>query len=312
MISIVSPVYNAEKILPVFVKQIDAVMKSIKEPFEIVLIDDRSSDNSWEALTQLVPQYPELRAFRLSRNFGQHPAISAGIRKAKGDKIVVMDCDLQDDPIYIPKLLEQTSRNFDIVYTYKKNRNHGWFKNFLASIWHTVFNWLSESPTIMSDGKIGSFSLITRKVANAYINMPESQRHYLMLLRWLGFSSTVVEIEHRERYEGKSSYTFGKLIRHALSGILSQSNRILYASLGVGFLFILGACLATILLIGLYFVHGFMAGWASLMVVILVCTGMILVTIGVTGAYIGMIFEQVKQRPLVVYDEELTAKKGQS
>lgn len=303
MISVVSPVYRSEKILPELLKRLEQALTAIGEDFEVVLIEDRGPDQSWPEIQRLAKQYKFLRGFRLSRNFGQHAAISAGIAKAKGDKIVVMDCDLQDDPIFIAKLLDVHRQGADIVYTYKRVRKHAFLKNLFAGIWHKVFNWLSEGGSMSSDQRVGSFSLISRKVADAYLNIGESRRHYLLILRWLGFSSATIEIEHRERFEGRSSYTFRKLVQHAVTGILSQSNRLLYLSIGLGLSFVALSMLGTIVLIVAYFAHGFLQGWASQMVMLVLCTGIILVMLGVIGAYLGMVLEQVKQRPLFLIDE---------
>ena len=304
MISIVSPVYRAEKILPELIERLKEVLSQQKENFEIILVEDRSPDGSWDAIKKLAQQYPFVKGYRLSRNFGQHAALSAGIGLASGDKLIVMDCDLQDDPVFIPKMIDLHKAGYEIVFTCKKMRKHGLLKNILSNLWHRVFNWLSESSNISTDKNIGSYSLISRKVADAYLKMAESRRHYLLLLRWLGFSSTMLEIEHRDRFEGRSSYTYKKLLQHALAGILSQSNRLLYVSIGLGFAFVVTSLIAAVTLVVMYVVHGFLAGWASQIVMLLMCTGVILVMLGVVGAYVGMVFEQVKARPLFVIDEK--------
>ena len=304
-ISIVSPVYNAEKIIIELVNRISEEIILTTKDYEIILIDDYSSDNSWETIKSIAKVNPNVKAIKLSRNFGQHMAIKAGLELAKGECCVVMDCDLQDDPKYITNLIEKWEEGFDVVYTQKSNRNHSWFKNITARGFNVIFNWLAENKKVNSLRQVGSFSLISKKVVDAFNSYNDYQFHYLMVLRWLGFKSCYIPIEHKERYEGKSSYSLKKLLRHAIVGVVYQTDKLLRMSIYMGFFFSLISIVLSIFLVINYFVSGPQPGWTSLIVVILFSSGLILIAIGILGIYIGKTFEQTKNRPRFIIDEKI-------
>lgn len=304
-ISIISPVYGGEHTVEELVRRIIDVMGRLQLTFEIVLVDDCGPDKSWEKISVMCSDNQQIRGLRLSRNFGQHFAITAGIDQARGEIIAVMDCDLQDDPEYLPAMVERIKEGYDIVYTVKKARRHSWFKNITAVIFNTVFNYLIDNKAVRANKNIGAYSMMTAKVAEAFRKYNDYHRHYLMVLRWLGFSFCYLEIEHKERFAGKSSYNFRKLMKHALDGITSQSDKLLRIFVTIG-LAISGLSFLTILIIVvLYFTHGFLSGWASTMVLMLFSTGIILTGIGVLGIYIGKTFEQTKNRPKYIIDKVL-------
>lgn len=303
--SVISPVYRAEAIVPELVRRISEEVSKITPDFEIILVEDGSPDNSWEAIEKACATDKRVKGIKLSRNFGQHHAITAGIEQCRGAYAVVMDCDLQDDPAYIHELYKQALAGNDIVYTRKQERKHSFWKNITANIFNRIFNYLIENREWRSSGNVGSFSLLSRKAVDAFCAFSEYQRHYLMVLRWLGFRHTYVEIEHKKRFAGKSSYTLRKLLMHAINGITSQSDKLLRLNVTVGIFLSVVAFLAIIVIIALYFVNGFMSGWASLVTVILFSTGVLLTSIGISGIYIGKTFEQTKNRPKYLIDQFL-------
>lgn len=305
LLSIVSPVYRAEKIVDLLVERIVAEVSKITEDFEIVLVEDGSPDNSWQKIEGNCRKDKRVKGIKLSRNFGQHYAITAGLDSAKGEWVVVMDCDLQDDPKYIQDLYNEALRGFDIVYTQKTKRKHSFFKNITAYLFNFVFNWLIDNKQWKSSKNVGSYSLLSRKVVNAFLEFKDYRRHYLMVLRWLGFNYTFVEIEHQKRYEGKSSYNFRKLLNHAIDGITSQSDKLLRITILFGLILSSVASLIGIYIIIRSFINPFQAGWASLVVLILFTSGLIITSIGVSAIYIGKIFEQTKQRPLFLIDKQI-------
>ena len=305
LISIVSPVYRAEKIVDELIKRIEAEVIKITDNYEIVLVEDGSPDDSWVKIAENCKSHPKVKGIKLSRNFGQHFAITAGVEQALGDYVIVMDCDLQDDPVYIPVLYRKAIEGYDIVYTYKADRKHSFIKNITAGLFNKVFNYLVENKNWQAHNNVGSYSLLTRKAVTAFCSFNDYQRHYLMVLRWLGFSNTYVEIEHKERFEGKSSYNFSKLILHAISGITSQSDKLLRINVTIGIFLSFISFLSILVIIALYFINGFMSGWASLIVVLLFSTGIILTSIGISGIYLGKTFEQVKGRPKYIIDKFL-------
>ncbi len=304
-ISVVSPVYNAEPIVDELVRRVKSELAAITEDYEIILVEDGSPDNSWVRIDANCQAESRVKGIKLSRNFGQHYAITAGLSESKGDFVIVMDCDLQDDPRYIKDLLAKANTGADIVYTLKEVRSHGFFKNLTAKIFYRVFNFLVNNKFSRATEAVGSYSLLSRKVVDAFLSVGDYRRHYLMVLRWLGFPQAFVKIQHQERYAGKSSYNLRKLIEHALDGITSQSDRLLRLTAGFGFVLSFFSFVTAILVIVAYFVRPFQAGWASLFVLILFVSGLIILSIGICGIYIGKIFEQTKNRPLFIVDKKI-------
>ncbi len=304
-ISIISPVYGAEKIVKKLVLEIQNCIQPLRVEYEIILVEDGSPDDSWARIEEVCASNPKVKGVRLSRNFGQHYAISAGLEMSDSDYAIVMDCDLQDNPEYIPEMVRQAEKGFDIVYTVKEQRAHNWFKNITAKVFNSIFNFLIDNSSYKAHKNIGSYSLVNRKVVEAYLQVKDSRRHYLMILRWLGFKSTFIEIEHRERFEGRSSYDFRRLLNHAIDGITSQSDKLLRLSIYVGMLMSAVAFIAGLYVVIRSFIDPFQSGWASVIVLILFVGGITIISIGISGIYIGRTFEQSKGRPLYLIDKKL-------
>ena len=304
-LSIVSPVYRAEAIVDELVKRISSEVSAITNDYEIILVEDGGPDNSWKKIKENCDRDSHVKGIKFSRNFGQHYAITAGLEASSGDYVIVMDCDLQDDPKYIKDLIAKAEEGFSIVYTRKEERKHSFLKNFTASLFYSVFNFLIDNRFSKGSNKEGSFSLLSRNAVTAFLSVHDYRRHYLMVLRWLGFPSSYVTIVHADRFEGKSSYNLRKLIIHALDGITSQSDKLLRLTASFGLVLSLIAFLAALSIIFRYFIHPFQAGWASIMVLILFVGGLIILSIGICGIYIGKIFEQSKNRPLYIIEEKL-------
>lgn len=298
LLSIVSPVYLAEALVEPLVERIVAAVSTITSDFEIVLVEDGSPDQSWAMIEKQAAADPRVKGIQLSRNFGQHHALTAGLANAAGEYVVVMDCDLQDDPADIPALFEAIQNDVDIVYTRKRERRHNGRRNWTGAAYTSLLNWLISDSHYKDDKGIGNYSILNRTVVDAFVGLRDTHRHYLGLLRWLGFRSTVLEIDHHERLSGKSSYTFKRLIREAFVGITSQSERLLRLSIIGGFAFVGLAFGAALGIVALYFTNGFLRGWTSLVVLNLLGVGVILMSLGVLGIYVGNIFEQSRERPL--------------
>lgn len=307
LISIVSPVYGAEFTLDELVKQLKSVLSPITDNYEIILVDDCGPDKSWDIILRNCNEDQRVKGIKLSRNFGQHFAITAGIDSSKGDYVIVMDCDLQDDPKYINEMYEKAKEGYDIVYTLKKSRKHSFIKNVTATLFNSVFNYLVENKSNKANNNVGAYSLINRKVADAFRNYNDYHRHYLMVLRWLGFKSCYISIEHKERFAGKSSYNLSKLIKHALDGITSQSDKLLRIFVTLGLTISSLSFLSIVVIVGMYFSHGFLSGWASTIIILLFSTGIILTGIGVLGIYLGKTFEQTKNRPKYIIDQKINS-----
>lgn len=301
-ISVVSPVYMAEKIVPELVKRISEVLKSITADFEIILVEDGSPDNSWEVIKKQCNKHAFVKGIKLSRNFGQHYAISAGIAKTKGDTIILMDCDLQDNPKDIFKLLEQYKQGFDIVFTKRIKRKHGFIKTMNSYLYNKLFVFFSQGDY---DVNAGSLVLFSKRVALEFNKLEDKDRLYIQMLKWIGFKSTTIAVEHNQRFEGHSTYSFFKLIKLGLQGLTSHSDKLLKISIYLGMSLSLISFIAALSIIIKYFFYNLQPGWPSIIVTILFSTGLILLSTGVIGLYIGKIFEQSKNRPLYIIDKEI-------
>jgi polyisoprenyl-phosphate glycosyltransferase len=301
VLSVVSPVYCAGAMVDELVAGILGSAAAVTPDFEVILVDDGSSDDSWARITAAGARDPRVRGIRLARNFGQHHAITAGIANAAGDFVVVMDCDLQDDPRYIPALVQKAREGFEVVVTRRQARQHSWLRNATAELFVRSFNLLSDGQ--LANRSTGGYSLISRRVVEAYLRVGDVHRHHLLILGWLGYEKGVIDVEHGRRRSGRSSYSFGRLVRHALEGITSQSTRLLRISIGMGFGYVVAAVLGMVYLIISYLQHGYRAGWASTIVLLLGSTGLILMAIGILGVYIGNIFDQVRSRPLYLVSD---------
>lgn len=303
MISIVSPVYRAEKILPILVSEINLVMERIGEDYEIILVDDRSPDNSWEVMKVLSSQNPKIKSIRLSRNFGQHSAIFAGLTKTKGDWVVVMDCDMQDQPKEIAKLYKKALEGYDIVLGQRENRKDKFLKKLSSKLFYKVFNYLSGGQF---NNEIGNFGIYKKKVIDSILNISDYIKFFPLFINWVGFKSVSIPIEHGEREEGKSSYSISRLLKLAFNVIVSFSDKPLRLFINFG----LGISILSFIL-GIYYLYLSIThkitqpGFSSLILSIWFLSGIIISCIGIVGVYLGKTFDQAKNRPTFIIDEEL-------
>lgn len=303
MISIVSPVYKAENIIETLVSEIDIVMKKIGGDYEIILVDDRSPDNSWQKMQELKSKNPNLKIIRLSRNFGQHPTIMAGLEHAKGDWVVVMDCDMQDQPKEIEKLYHKAIEGYDVVTARRTSRQDSKMKVISSTLFYKVFNYLSDMEI---NHEIANFGIYKREVINSVLQIKDQIKFFPLFINWVGFKNTSINIEHGKRESGSSSYSLSKLISLAFNTIVSFSDKPL--RLFVGF----GATISLIsILIGVYYLVSFFMGnitepgFTSIILSIWFLFGVLISCIGIVGIYIGKTFKQTKNRPIYIIDELL-------
>lgn len=306
-ISVVVPVYGCIGCLDQLCHQLEEALTTITSRFEIILVDDRSPDNAWSQIPALQAAHPSVKGIRLSRNFGQHIAITAGLAAARGDYVVVMDCDLQDPPSLIPALYAKLQEGYDMALAKRVERSHSPFRLFAAKAYFKLMSKLTDEEV---DGSYGSFSMLSRRVIDGFLLFEEKERHYLFILRWLGFRIGSVDYVHQERHAGRSSYTLGRLLRHAVDGLLFQASVLLRWIVGLGFLFALSGMATAAYLAWRNIFYGALPGWTSLAVLILVSTGAILISLGIIGLYVGKVFDQAKQRPLYVVDVVREANKS--
>jgi polyisoprenyl-phosphate glycosyltransferase len=301
-ISVVVPVYGCRDSLRELHGRVTEAVRGITDAYEIVLVDDCDNLGSWEICAELAGRDAAVKAYRLSRNFGQHAAITAGLAQCTGRWAVVMDCDLQDPPESIPILYRKALEGNDVVLARRKDRRHSPFRRLAAWLYFKLMNAFSSTPI---DGSFGSFSILSRKVVDAFLRFQDRERHYLFILRWIGFRSASIEYEHAARHSGSSSYDLGKLVSHALDGMFFQTTILLRWIVYLGFWVSCAGFLLAAYFVYMYFAHSVMPGFTSLAVLILVIGGFIIMSTGVTGLYIGKVFEQVKGRPLYVIDKSI-------
>ena len=307
MLSVVSPVYMAEKILPALCERLEAALTLIGHSYEVILVCDGSPDRSWQVMEQLVRRHQHLTVVKLSRNFGQHYATTAGLDLCKGDWTVVMDCDLQDQPEEIGPLLNRANEGFDIVVARRMQRQHKWWKRKSSWLFAKVFGLLSG---VRLDSSGGSFRIMSRSVVDGLCSMRESYRMFAGMVEWLGFRTGYVEVKHAARFEGESSYNFRRLMRMAMDGIISFSNRPLYISVGLGLGLSLLSSLYGVFLILRYLIYPgqhTVEGWLSTITVSVFLGGLILLNQGVLGIYLGRLYNQAKARPLYVVDKVIVS-----
>jgi dolichol-phosphate mannosyltransferase len=301
-ISIVSPVYKAEKIVAELVRQLHESLGTITDNYEIILVNDASLDNSWEAVTGECTKDSRVKGIDLSRNFGQHYAITAGLHYAKGDWVVVMDCDLQDRPDEIPNLYSKAQEGWDIVYARRTERQDNIMKRVSSGIFNAGFAYLSG----INLDNIANFGIFHSKVVSEFNKMKEYARSFGVLIRYLGFKSCAINVKHGERFEGKSSYTLNKLFRLAVDDILSGSDKPLKFAIKFGLIisvlsFLLALYNVIAKLTGITQLEGFTATVFSIWFV----GGVIFFLLGIESLYVERIFDQVKGRQLFIVRDKI-------
>jgi dolichol-phosphate mannosyltransferase len=277
--------------------------------FELILVNDGSPDADWEQIRTLAATDPRVKGINLSRNFGQHHAITAGLDFARGDWVIVMDCDLQDRPEEIPRLYRKAIEGgFDVVFGQRMTRQDPLFKVFLSRCFGLVINALSN---LKIDPTIGNFSIASSQVIDSYRQLRESSRSFGLGILWCGYRVGYLPIEHGSRYAGQSAYSLGRSVNLALESITSLSNKPLRLAVQVGFSISLAA-----FLYGLYLILRFLflaipvAGWTSTMVSVYFLSGMILAFLGILGIYVGKVFDEVKGRPIYLVRQTLNLDRG--
>lgn len=294
-ISIVSPVYNAEKILPLLLERIEFNINKITSDYEIILVEDGSPDNSWKKMEELAMLNPNLLGIKLSRNFGQHYAISAGIAKSSGEWTIVMDCDLQDEPEEFLRMFNKAMEGYDIVLAQRIDRQDNFLKKLFSKLFYRTLGYLTGS---YQDESIANFGIYHRKVINAVLSMNESIKYFPTMIQWVGFKSAKINVTHNERLEGESSYNFKKLINLAIDIILAYSDKPIRLVIKFG---LITSSIAFVLAL-FYFIKWVLGevvvlGYTSLIISIWFLSGIIISTLGIIGLYVGKTFEGVKKRP---------------
>ncbi len=305
LLSVVVPVFNEEETLVELYRRL-ALALTPADTWEIVLVDDGSTDGSWRLMREIALADPRLRLVRLSRNFGHQAAITAGLEVTHGDAVVVIDADLQDPPELIPELVSRWRDGYDVVYAVRSQRS-GENRIRLLSI-SFFYKLLRKIAGDDIPANVGDFRLVSRAVVEALMSMPERARFLRGMTSWVGFRQTGVEYRRDPRHAGTSKYPPRKLLRLALDGITSFSTVPIRLVTWLGFtlvVFCLGVLTWT--LYTRFFTHDAPTGWTSLLVVVLLLGGVQLLSLGIIGQYIARIFDEVKQRPLYIVAEVVQA-----
>ncbi|MGG4384991.1 glycosyltransferase family 2 protein [Priestia megaterium] len=301
--SIVVPVYNEEEVIHETYRRLTEVMRSTKEAYELLFVNDGSRDRTAEIIKEYSEQDPAVVLLDFARNFGHQIAITAGMDYARGEAVVVIDADLQDPPELILEMIEKWKQGFDVVYAKRtKRKGETYFKKQTAAMFYRFLRAMTDIDIPLDTG---DFRLLDRKVCNQMNSIQEKNRFVRGLVSWVGFKQIAVEYERDERLAGESKYPLKKMLKLSMDGITSFSYKPLklasYAGVtlsGIGFIYLL------LVLYLKLFTDSTITGWSSLIVIQLFFSGIILIILGMIGEYIGRIYDETKNRPLYIVREK--------
>ncbi len=302
-ISVITPLYGCKDCIYEFYYRVSEALKTVDSDYEIIYVDDSGPDKPWELLTQLCSKDKHVKAIELSRNFGQHYAITAGLEHAGGDWVVVMDCDLQDKPEEIPKLYKKALEGFDIVLAQRKLRKDNLLRRLFSAGFYKLLGYLTDTK---QDHTIANFGIYKKRVIESVLKMKDAIRYFPAMIQWVGFTSTTVEVDHSERFTGKTSYNLKQLLRLGTNVVLSFSEKplILVARFGL-FISFISFISAVIFLIKYFTGQIEVLGFTSLILSIWFLSGIIIFILGIIGLYLGKTFDRVKERPLYLIKDKL-------
>ena len=299
--SVVIPVYQAAGCLHELIARLERVLSQITPEYEIILVDDHSQDSSWGMIEVLAKQKMFVKGIRLSKNFGQHHAIAAGLNAVSGEWIAVMDEDLQDMPEELPKLLSKANYGYDVVLARRMDRNHSRYAQGLSNAFYLILGYLTGDK---QDPAIGNFGVYHKKVIAEVVALKEPFRYFPSMIRWVGFRQTTFNVPHGSSKNPVSGYDFSKRFHLALNTLLAYSDKPLRATIKLGFFIALMGFLFALITLVRYFSGAIIVpGYASLIVSVWVLSGILLMTLGLVGLYIGKIFEGVKDRPIYIIEQ---------
>lgn len=305
-LSVVVCCYNeAKNLVPLFERLLPAIAKRYAESYEIVLIDDGSSDETWQTIEAHTEQNPRIVGAKLARNFGQQAALTAGLELATGDRILILDADLQDPPELLEKMSEALDQGADIAFGKRSIRNgETAFKKISANLFYKLLNFLSETPVHQG---VGDFRLITRQTLDTYLSLPEPHRFSRGLFSWLGGKQVPIEFEREPRFAGSSQYTLRKMIALASDAITGFSVAPLRVCGALGLISFSISLLLFLYIAISYFFLGTTRGWTSMAAIVTFFGSVQLLSLSIIGEYIGRIYLQGKARPIYVVSKTLNA-----
>ncbi len=302
-ISIAIPTYKCNDCILELYKRLKEIFEKNNIDHEIIFINDASPQNDWEAIKQIAEEDKRVKGINLSRNFGQHYAITAGLSQASGEWIVVMDCDLQDKPEEIINLYNKAKEGYDIVLAKRIKRKDKFIKKIFSKIFYNILGYLTNTK---QDSSIANFGIYHKNVIKAVCNMHDSIRYFPAMIKWVGFKHTTIYVKHGEREIGKTSYSFKKLIDLSLDIMLAFSDKPLRLTAKFGLLVSLTSVVFAIYNLIKYLKGEIeVLGWSSLIISIWFLSGLIIFVLGIVGLYVGKTFEKVKNRPPYIISESV-------
>jgi dolichol-phosphate mannosyltransferase len=304
-LSVAIPIFNEREVLPELYRRLKSALAQMAVSYEIVLVNDGSTDGSWDVILSLACADPTVKAISLSRNFGHQVAITAGLDTTAGAAVVVMDGDLQDPPELLPVLYARHLEGYDVVYAQRRTREgEGWWKRVTAKAFYRV---IRQMTTLHIPADTGDFRLMSRRVVDQLRRLPEQSRFLRGLVTWVGYNQAAVLYDRDKRYRGETKFSTARMMKFAIDGITSFSSHPLRLASHLGLLISMATLLFMLGLI-IYKLSGgtgVIQGWTSLIVAVLFLGGLQLMAIGVLGEYIGRIYEEVKGRPLYLVADAL-------
>jgi len=295
LISVVIPLYRCASSIPDLVSRLHTSLSQIDSNYEILLVNDASPENDWVEVQKQVAKSDKVKGINLSRNFGQHYAIAAGLDYSQGRWVVVMDGDLQDAPEEIINLYETASDNYDVVFARRAERQDSYIKKNSSKYFYKLLGYLTDT---IQDETIANFGIYSRGVVDAICSMNDYSRYFPTMVKWVGFKTTALDVKHDTRHIGKSSYDLRRLTNLALDVMIVFSDKPLRLTVKLGLVMAL-----TSFLVALYNVIRYMlgevevTGWTTLVISIWFLSGLIVFILGILGLYLGKVFDQVKGRP---------------
>ena len=299
LISVVSPVYKAEASLDELYKRLVFVLEKITNEFEIILVNDGSPQKDWQVISRLAAKDNRVKGINLSRNFGQHNAIFAGLNFVRGEWVVVMDCDLQDRPEEILNLFKKVIDGNDYVLARRANRQDSFFKKISSSFFYKIINYLAETRL---DSTI-AFGIYNKKVINAVCDIKDSTKYFPAMVSGVGFRKEIIDVEHSERLYGKTSYSFKRLVNLAIDIIIAFSDRPLKIVVKIGLVVSIFSTFVIIYYLLLFLIGKVVIiGWVSLMLSVWLLGGIIIFILGIIGLYLSKTYEITKGRSVYIVD----------
>jgi glycosyltransferase involved in cell wall biosynthesis len=307
-LSVVVPCYNEEETLPELVRRLDAACRTTAVDYELVVVNDGSTDATWPTLLLLQEQYPALVLVDLARNHGHQLALTAGLQVCRGERILTIDADLQDPPELLPDMMARMDQGADVVYGQRRVRSgETWFKKQSAAWFYRLLNALSD---VRLPEDAGDFRLMSRRVLDVFLRMPEQNRYIRGMIGWIGFRQEPIAYDRDARFAGETKYPLRKMLRLSLDAITSFSTKPLKMTAYLAFAFsLLGIGLLLYSIVSWLFFDT-IRGWTSLLAVISIISSLQFLILAIIGAYLGRVYQQSQQRPLTIVREVVRPGKG--